>query len=704
MENQDKKYQNNSTENKNEIPVFVRFFVDSRKPLALRVLLFLILLIIFVYPLFAKKKNQVNVSNEIKSESPLNPIDQIEVEKVIDSSKEKPQNKETYFAKPKKIENISPTAVTIKENENGDLWLISKKDVNFFPNGNITEHQARLNSSIYDHLVNNEIPDIVSASFGAENELLVGFSDGQVMSYGKYDWKVVWDSREPINEPIKALGNSKSFNFIGGKGLWKWNTLNNKLSRYKGFNEELVVDFLTSKSKQLFMISTHSIWLFTEQGWEEFFKIEDQTNSIITLEDFGNNGFLIGTEKGLFLVSASAILQQTSLVDQQIYSINSVDEKSFFVATNKGLKYWENGNWYQLSKGDFLKEDLINLVFQDQNSRVWLSFPNNGTFIVDKSSLLEEIKKYPYKEAPPKKEELSYNNACRAVEGELVNASSSGDISVENLDNTKHVFLKGKLACPQGLAFRRSNGSVVKFEKDKISTFNLPEISEVYALPHDFLGENEKPKFIFLDSANRIWLGANKGIAYYQNGNWEKVFEQAEFEGNTANTIIEDKQGRIWFGSKPIYDSQTNSIIQSPLHRFDGTNWIHLSPREGLSGWIVNDILAQENGDLVIATNEGISLVTSDNIKSLGNLSQLKYRNVFSVNQDNLGRIWLAHYYYSNGINVFLNNKYHSLEDENINSQKVFSINFDASNRIWITNSSGKVEIYKQDKFNQYLE
>ena len=478
---------------KEQLPSVIRFFFDSERPLFLRLGVFLIIFLIFVYPLYVKKTSPVKkiAYTEIKKDSTPLPDELIPS---LTSTTLADQSKITSL---KKIENSFPVPISITETSQGDLWLSTMQDISFFPKGNLEQKIKKLDANIYDRLYNNELPAITAATLDSNENLLIGFRDGQVMLNNNYDWKVIWEAHEPIKEMVKALNSYKNLNFIGSKGLWKWDTLNGKLSRYKGFSEENVTSFLFTRTKLLFMSTKSNVWLFTKQGWEEFFKLEDPTNVINTLGDFGNNGLLIGTQKGLLLVSGSAILQQTSLVDQNITSIFSEQENSFWLGTNQGLKYWEDSSWYQLSEQEGLPANLVSIFYLDQQKRVWLGIPGKGTFVIDFQSLLPWIKKTPYQEKVIAKDASQfYNNACKAVEVELTTQTNSGDIHLENISGNRFVFMKGNLVCPQGIAYRRADAAIVSFDQGKILLTNINYPNPPSSFPYNFLKENDKPKYI----------------------------------------------------------------------------------------------------------------------------------------------------------------------------------------------------------------
>jgi ligand-binding sensor domain-containing protein len=71
-------------------------------------------------------------------------------------------------------------------------------------------------------------------------------------------------------------------------------------------------------------------------------------------------------------------------------------------------------------------------------------------------------------------------------------------------------------------------------------------------------------------------------------------------EGKKVRSAFQDKEGRLWFGSK--YDG----IIV-----IDDDGWGILTPQEGLAGWEVKEMIQDSNNVLWLGTEDGVSRIES---------------------------------------------------------------------------------------------
>ena len=133
------------------------------------------------------------------------------------------------------------------------------------------------------------------------------------------------------------------------------------------------------------------------------------------------------------------------------------------------------------------------------------------------------------------------------------------------------------------------------------------------------------------------WIDANQNAAVYLKG-------VTGLAGDTVRAVAEDVQGRIWVGTEQGLSIKT------------GLNWSYINTPD-LPSRQVQDIEIMANGDVAVATNNGLTIISENSGSftfsqytrqgtSLGMLSD----DVKALHEDASQNLWLASQY---GISVF---------------------------------------------------
>jgi signal transduction histidine kinase len=106
---------------------------------------------------------------------------------------------------------------------------------------------------------------------------------------------------------------------------------------------------------------------------------------------------------------------------------------------------------------------------------------------------------------------------------------------------------------------------------------------------------------IAVNTDGTFWLGMNRGgrhlgLQKYSNGYWSSLhvggFDSSKL---SISKLLSDSHGILWVGTE-----------DDGLYRIDGSDIEHFGRAEGLSGNSINDIFLDHEGDLWVATTEGI--------------------------------------------------------------------------------------------------
>lgn len=206
---------------------------------------------------------------------------------------------------------------------------------------------------------------------------------------------------------------------------------------------------------------------------------------------------------------------------------------------------------------------------------------------------------------------------------------------------------------------------------------------------------------------------------------------------NTVWCISQDDKGYMWFGTKnglnrfdgyefktyKFRKNDTNSLGNNFIHAicaYDNTNyWIgtedgiynlnleteRFTRVPGITDQVVYDILRDRNGTMWVATNRSglYGYRRGDN----NTIRFTTFNHIRNLEEDNEGRIWIGSF--GKGVGVLdpasMQFSQYSLNNGNINSNKVFTVYRDLGDNIWAGTLGGLHVLRKNsDSFTTYLK
>lgn len=184
-----------------------------------------------------------------------------------------------------------------------------------------------------------------------------------------------------------------------------------------------------------------------------------------------------------------------------------------------------------------------------------------------------------------------------------------------------------------------------------------------------------------------LWTGSWGGGVYFRPPGEQmfRNFEPPAFdEVSVFLSIYKDRQGNIWFGT-----------YHSGLFRYNGTITEAIPDVKGEALSAVRSIYETENGELLVATDAGIGILSGNEIVDLEAVNILETSNFRTITQDSKGRFLFGSY--GGGLIVYSpGNEPLTLSTENgLYDDTISQLNFDDIGNLWLGGNLGMFFIEK---------
>ena len=271
--------------------------------------------------------------------------------------------------------------------------------------------------------------------------------------------------------------------------------------------------------------------------------------------------------------------------------------------TDAGLAIYD-GSWHGIrAKGTDLVDDRIQAVHVDGDGRIWVGTPNGVSRI-----------------------------------------GRDGAGEVFTLDNTDRGLGSNDV---QAIAGRRES-DVIYFGHPSQGVTILAGAHWERRRPDNSKLPDQDVRDIFVvdESLGRVWFATRQGAALYdqKTDTWPRLITRAlipEVIRDNITAVTIDAQGRLWLGL----------LNEGVVHSANLVSWTQLGTTEGLGSEEIRDVLAAANGDVWVATANGVSRIAGDTVStySTGN-SALPADGVNALAETADGRVWAAT---DGGVGVF---------------------------------------------------
>lgn len=374
----------------------------------------------------------------------------------------------------------------------------------------------------------------------------------------------------------------------------------------------------------------------------------------------------------------------TSLSNNYISDLYEDSEGRIWVATTSGLNcYFPKSDsfvqYFNYDGEDLEGENYILSVVEDQKGFIWYS-TYGGVFRIDPKSGSSIFVN----------EELDNNDAFshkvvwdifEDSKGTLWFATRNGITYYSNDDSFQFQKIKPNPGAPNALQHER----VFKFAEQKNGTIWVGTDTGIYrlletkggfkfkqyahdpkkinSLSHDFIED------IKAEGDDKLWVSTWAGglneVILAKNDTEEIQFIHHKNDPDNSQTLslnriktsLIDRSGILWVGTRSGLDKSVASNW-----KFKNITPIQNTPKS-LSHSIIKSILKDSHGNLWIGTYDGLNFLSSENYKNgvfefqifkheKANTNSISHNNIFTLEEDSLGFLWIGTYRGLNYINL----------------------------------------------------
>ncbi|MEA3317883.1 MAG: two-component regulator propeller domain-containing protein, partial [Bacteroidota bacterium] len=561
------------------------------------------------------------------------------------------------------------------QDSRGFIWIGTQSGLNKYDGYKFTSY--KYNPDDTNSISNNYIYSICEDRNG---DIWIGTKDGlskYVYSENKFYNFFSDDNNSELddNKIFSLILDSKGYIWFKSiSHLSKINTANYSARHFRHYNN--IFSFISDNvSFPILEDNNGNIWVGTEDGlnffdreleiFKRYYHIDGnykslKSNKIRSIFEDSNNNIFVGTDVGL-----SKFISKTqnfkNFENRKEICVNDIYENELgkiILGTDNGIKIFDNNkekNYYKESSYEgSLAKSTINSIIKDNSGILWIG-SLEGLFRVKKSK-----KQFNLYSKTPKGIPLFSNNHIASI-------------YIEN--NVLFVGTRGG-----GLhKYNRKTKQLTKYT------------SKNTILDNDFIYE------LFKDSKNRLWIGTQNGVYYFEtNRNNIQAFPRLEFENNRVYEIFEDSKSNLWYCTDYGLYKYSDNKLESFFH--------NSSNQKSISSNLVYTI-TEDNNEYWIGTDNGLNKLDKQSYefsnckKQIGKENRISSNEVISLHKDldNSNILWIGTLYGLNKYNKKENKFVAFLAEDGLPDNVIYSIVENGDNNLWLSTNRG-ISQFNKDK------
>ena len=524
----------------------------------------------------------------------------------------------------------------IYETKSGELWLGTRNGLNLFDRATNRFSSFKLHNDNDDVLGDSYIQAVFE---DREGTLWVGISKGGLSKLDRTTGRFTNYKNNPedpaslSSNNVFGIGEDGNGNFwiATDGGLNKFDRKTGHFKRYQS-DKQNPNSLSDNRIRSMFVDRAGIIWLGTVRGLNKFNPDSNQftrylrdknnpngldDNSIFSIYEARSGALWVGTHSGLnrFIKETDSFVSYKhdpanprSLSEGEVWSITEDNNNQLWVGSSvAGLNKFNQKTsrftqfTHDNANPNSITRDSIRAILEDQHKNLWIG-TKGGLYRYNSQQNSFEIFKDLYDNIRALYEERT-GKIWIDTEKQLINFDPASDrLTVYPYDPDK----PGPLGVGSFLEDRRgilwvatSNGELRLFDRTSAKfTLFQPDLKISG-------GASENRILAILeDSSGQIWIGTRGGLVRFdpttQNFKHYKhePGDARSLSTNDVGAIYQDKSGTLWFGTS-----------SGGLNRFDQQTetFTHFTEREGLPIDNIYEILEDDQGNLWLSTDKGLS-------------------------------------------------------------------------------------------------
>jgi ligand-binding sensor domain-containing protein len=194
------------------------------------------------------------------------------------------------------------------------------------------------------------------------------------------------------------------------------------------------------------------------------------------------------------------------------------------------------------------------------------------------------------------------------------------------------------------------------------------------------LYQNDRTNYIstiVFDRSGKAWFGSKHGTVSFDGSVWKSYGVAEGFTDNEVLSALSDRSGNLWFGT----DTEG-------LYRFDGETWTRFTASEdSLPSNTIRALACDENGAIWAATGKGLAVFENgvwNKLPPVGNPELPRESLVTALAPDREGGMWIgtaANLVYLHGDEK----KIYTAENSTLNGEEVHALLLDTDGVLWVS-------------------
>jgi signal transduction histidine kinase/ligand-binding sensor domain-containing protein/CheY-like chemotaxis protein len=528
------------------------------------------------------------------------------------------------------VDRGMPTGIqSIGQTSDGFLWIASDNGLYRYDGNRCTQYYTDTIGMLHGAYS-------VSLCVLHDSSLLCGFSNGTILRIKDFRHTLLHDPILPEDTAISCLFQTTDGSIwigTGGDGLFRYQ--DGTISRFIP-SGGLPSGFITSLTEG----PEHQLWVGTQEGLCRFrndqmkvYSIADGLPNMFILSlSYDRQGRLwIGTHGGLCVMQQNrfkTVTAENLSTDDAIYSIASdAAGDIWFAAYGNGLfRYHDpDGSIERISDDNGLPSRLVNRIFVDRESSIWVSLRANLGLCQLQKPVIQTISVVdglsgenilPILQASG--DEIWIGNAAGGLDClsscQILNYGTKAGL------NQMPVFSITEDKSHQ--IWIGSVGSIIVFNSKRFQN-KIPERCQPGAEFHA----------LFTASDSSVWIGTNGGIYIIRNGITNSLSVKDGLSDDMVFCFLEDKQGTIWIGTQ---NGGINKVTNGAI--------THLTQKDGLTDNTIIFLSEDREGNIWIGTESGgLNLIekATGKIGAFGEKEGLA-RCITQIFEDDFGYLWIG--------------------------------------------------------------